>query len=80
MDNPYAFETDLGLEVPFEVYSSMNGVKNGGGDYMQFTSDFPSSMGELGGDDWISSGVLDSVMGGFPVVDPWNGGLDGVSF
>jgi hypothetical protein len=69
--NPQSFDADMGLDVPFEVYSSMNESKNDA-DYMQFSSDFPQSQ-DVSTPDWCPMSVLDSVMGGeFSADQAWN--------
>jgi hypothetical protein len=61
-------DTDIGLTVPFEVYSSLGVTK----DYGQFSPDFPQAQ-DLSAQNLCPLSVLDSVMySEFPVDPSWD--------
>lgn len=61
--NAMPLDTDMGLTIPFEAYSTMGSAKN----FTPFSPDFPQTQ-DMSAQDWCPLSVLDSVMNGdFPV-------------
>lgn len=72
--NPLALDADMGLTIPYEVYSSMTATKNGT-EFSQFSPDFQSQDMDMNGQDWCPLSMLHSVMNGgdLPVDQTWAG-------
>jgi len=69
--NPIALDTDMGLAIPFEVYSSMVAAKNTA-DYEQFSP----QLQDMDAQDWCPLSMLNSVMNGdFPVDQSWGSNI-----